>query len=62
MKKGNNFTDFIFDVHADIIFYSDIFDKIDNFAFVVLTNRVPVCDLGMPFGKIKSRKSLEICV
>ena len=37
-----------------LIFYSDIFDKIDNFAFIVLTIPVPVFELGISFGKVQS--------
>jgi len=43
-KKGNN-------IHCVNIF-SHLFDKIDNFTFIVLTIIAPVFDLGMSFGKI----------
>jgi len=37
-----------------IIFYSDLFDKVDNFTFTVLRSiAVSVFDLGMSFGKVK---------
>jgi len=38
------------------------YDKIDNFTFIVLTIIVPLFDLGMSFGKVKSGKSLEVYV
>jgi len=42
------------------IFYSNTFDKIDIFAFIVLTVIVRVFDVGMSFGKVES--SLKIYI
>jgi len=35
-------------------FDSDNFNEINNLTFIVFTFIVPVCDLGMSFGKVKS--------
>jgi len=40
-------------MHSDNI-YSSIFDKIDNFTFIMLTIIMPVFDLDMSFKKFKS--------
>jgi len=59
MEKQNNFPDLIFWACTVIIFHSDIFDNIHNFTFIVLATPMPICKLGMSFGKDKSRKTLE---
>jgi len=41
MEKGNTFPTWSFDIHLSSI-HSDIFDKIDNLTFIVLTITVPV--------------------
>jgi len=50
-----------------ITFYSDTFHKAENFTsiFLTITAPVTVVDMGMSFGKVKSRisqKNLEIYI
>jgi len=61
MERGGNFPDYLLTCNL-IILYSDIFYKIDILTLMVLTIIMPVFNLHMSFGKVKTGKSLEIYI
>jgi len=60
MEKGSNFPDLKLLACILVIFYSDTFDRINDFTFIVLIIIAPVFNMGMSLGEVKSGKIPEV--